>query len=126
MYLFVRLIRFNSRTRAIINAVAMVAPRIFHIAALMMSIFYAFAIIGMECFDGKVYQHCCKLVVHEKFLCAFNAIMYHFIWTLIKGNHKDFMYVVMYNTLDTLYTYVRSYNTIVFMIHITFMTNLMF
>ena len=67
MYLFFRLIRFNSRTRAIINAVAMVAPRIFHIAALMMSIFYAFAIIGMECFDGKVYQHCCKLVVHENF-----------------------------------------------------------
>ena len=41
----------------------MVTPRIINIAVLMMLIFYAFAIIGMECFHGKVFQHCCKLVV---------------------------------------------------------------
>ena len=63
IYFCFRLIRFNKRFRALINAFGLVLPRIIDITVLLFLIYYFFAIIAMECFSGEVYQHCCKSVI---------------------------------------------------------------
>ena len=67
-----RLIRFNKRLRAIFNTLVILMPRIISTVALLVLMYYFYAIIGMEFFAHKVNPGCCsnfhKLVI-SSLLC---------------------------------------------------------
>ena len=58
-----RLVRFNQRSRAITNIIAQIIPRIFSVFLLFLIVYYFFAVIGMQTFNGEVFKGCCKLVI---------------------------------------------------------------
>ncbi|XP_065892689.1 two pore calcium channel protein 1-like isoform X2 [Dysidea avara] len=57
---FLRLIRFNKRLRAIFNTLVILMPRIISTVALLVLMYYFYAIIGMEFFAHKVNPGCCS------------------------------------------------------------------
>lgn len=56
----IRLLRLKRRYRDIINTLLVLTPRLISVGLLLVVIYYIFAIIGLEFFEGKVGPMCCN------------------------------------------------------------------
>lgn len=59
-FIISRLVKVKRQYRDIMNTMVALAPRLLSIFFLMLTIYYAFAIVGLEFFSFKVSQGCCN------------------------------------------------------------------
>ena len=60
-----RLVRLKGRYRDIMNTIIELTPRLLSVMLLLVIIYYAFAITGMEFLFDKVHQGCCNTSWYE-------------------------------------------------------------